>query len=79
MKRKLVLQSCMNNVSWGLLEMSILLTDDIVDFDMLFWVWDLDSECNQFLPDIDIKLKNYEHQDLIIPLLIAKCPESIFI
>ena len=74
MERKLVLQSCMNSTRWGLLEMSILLTDDIFEFDMLSVEWDLDWECKQFVLEFDVKLDYYDHGDLLISLLIAKCP-----
>ena len=76
MERKLVLQSCMNSDSWGLLEMFILLTDDIVEFDMLSEGWDLDMECEHLGPDIDVKLDYLDHGDWLITILIARCPVS---
>ena len=77
MERKLVLQSCLKSVAWGLVEMSILLTDDIVEFDMLSEDWGLlDMQWQHSAPEIDVKLDYLDHSDMLIPLLIAKCPVS---
>ena len=76
MERKLVMASCFTTSSWGLVEMSILLTDDVVEFDMISLDSDLDMECRQFVPDFDVKLDYYNHEELLVPLLIAKCPVS---
>ena len=79
MERKLVMTSCFTTSSWGLVEMSLLLTDDVVGFDMLSDGWDVDRECRKYVPDIDLKLDYYDHEELLVPLLIAKCPVSVSI
>ena len=82
MERKLVLESCLRRGSWGLLEMYILLTDDIVDFDdyptRVMWddLDDLDRVHEQLAPAIDIKLYYEHHSDLLLSLLMVKCPVS---
>ena len=82
MERKLVLESCLRRGSWGLLEMYILLTDDIVEFDVhpIKSVWedldDLVTAREQFSPAIDIKLDYKEHGDFLLSLLMVKCPVS---
>ena len=76
MERKLVMESCFKTFSWGLVEMSILLTSDVVEFDMLSGCMNLEGERRQFLPDFDVKLDYYDHEELLVPLLIAKCPVS---
>ena len=78
MERKLILESCLKCDSWGLLEMYTLLTEDIVEFEMISDDWNLDSLSEQLSPVIDIKLnyKNKQNQHLLLSLLIAKCPVS---
>ena len=73
------MESCFTTSSWGLVEMSILLTGDVVEFDMLSEGWDIDRECRKYVPDIDLKLDYYDHEELLVPLLIAKCPVSVSI
>ena len=82
MERKLVLESCLNRGRWGLLEMYILLTDDIVEFDVIFL--DPENDLDELItireamaPDIDIRLDYKLHPDLFLELLIARCPVSI--
>ena len=75
-ERKLVLESCLRRGRWGLLEMSILLTDDIIEFDERCDRWSPDSIREQLSPAVDIKLPLGQHQDLFLSLLIARCPVS---
>ena len=75
MERKLVLESCLKHKTWGLLEMSVLLTSDIVEIDMTSKDLNLDTWREQ-MADIDIKLKYEKHQDLFFSLLRARCPVS---
>ena len=75
-ERKLVLQSCMRSQLWGLLEMSILLTDDIVEFNMLSMEWYLDWACKQLNSNVDVKLYYRKHGDWLVSLLTARCPVS---
>ena len=82
-ERRLVLESCFRRGSWGLLEMCILLTDDVVDFKVLpLQLWndhgDLDINVvhKQLAPAVDIKLDYKEHTDLLLSLLMVKCPVS---
>ena len=68
--------------------MSILLTDDVVEFDMLFNDiteldtlndWDqhvLGMQRQHFIPDIDVKLDYLEHGDWLTTLLISRCTVS---
>ena len=88
MERKLVLQWCLKSVSWGLLEMSILLTADVAEFDMRFHdIFELDTlddwdqhvlgmQRQHFAPDIDVKLDYLEHGDWLTTLLISRCTVS---
>ena len=78
MERKLILESCLRHGRWGLLEMYILLTDDVVDFDVHpFGLWtDLDRIYEQLTPVIDIKLYYKQHADLLLSLLMVKCSVS---
>ena len=75
MERNLLLQSCLKCVEWGIVEMSILLSDDIVEF-ILPSESDSEDLIDIHAPKIDVKLKYLHHSDLFIPLLIAKCPVS---
>ena len=90
MERNLVRQAGFRSETWGLVEMSVLLTDDIIEFDMLsdkfvnFDIlsgdWDrhvLDMQWRYFAPDDDVRLDYIEHGDWLITLLIAKCPVSM--
>ena len=72
MERKLVWESCLYTGSCGLLEMYILLTDDVVEFGMFSKDWCSNMRLTQYTP-----IKEAQHQDLLIPLLIAKCPVSV--
>ena len=76
MERKLILESCLRSGAWGLLEMYILLTDDIVDLHVRrSGVWDnVDMMREQLAPAVDIKLNYTQHQDLFLSLLRARCP-----
>ena len=77
MERKLVLEATLANGRWGLLEMYLLLTDDIVELKVCFKIQDyLDIEPEYRVPDIDIKLDYKNHPDLFLSLLIARCPVS---
>ena len=76
MERKLVLESCLQHKTWGLLEMSILLTNDIVEIDMISKDLNLDTSYKQMARAIDIKLKYEKHQDLFFSLLKTRCPVS---
>ena len=73
MERKLVRELCWK---WRLLEMYILLTDDIVEFDM----GDVDlspgASLKQLAAVSDKHLDYKQHQDWFLLLLIAKCPVS---
>ena len=77
MEKKLILQSCLTSRSWGLLEMYILLTDDVIEFD------DMSAEClnlealrEQESLTFDIKLDILQHEHLFLSLLMARCPVS---
>ena len=76
MERKLILESCLRSGAWGLLEMYVLLTDDIVDLHVRpSGVWDnVDMMREQLAPAVDIKLNYTQHQDLLLLLLRARCP-----
>ena len=77
MERKLVLESCLTSGRWGLLEMWILLTDDIVEFDGGRRKYgNLEAFWKKVTPAIDIKLDYREHHDLFLLLLTVKCPVS---
>ena len=76
MERKLVLQSCLTGDSLELLEMYILLTVDVIEFDLRSEDWDLDMKREQLYPDFDVKLDYYKPEDFILTLLIARCPVS---
>ena len=81
MERKLILESCLRHGTWGLLEMYTLLTYDVVDFDVHpFGLWtdleDLDRIYEQLTPVVDIKLHYKQHADLLLSLLMDKCPVS---
>ena len=73
MERKLVLESSLLAGSWGLLELYILL-DDIVELDMI--PDDLDVHVNRRLRNYTVAI-DVQHKDLLIPLLIARCPVSM--
>ena len=75
MERKLLLQSCLKSVKWGLVEMSIILSNDIVEFGMISET-DLEDLIDVQDPESDVKLDYLDHSDLVIALLIAKCPVS---
>ena len=79
MERKFVLESCLKSGFWGILEMYILLTDEMVEFEMPSdcKVWDLDTlrVCLSPLPGVRL---NYKRQlDTLITLLRIRCPVSI--
>ena len=81
MERKLILNSCLKFGKWRLLEMFILLTDDIVEFDVDICVKEddmdeLDRTREAMAPDIDIRLHYKQHGDLFLSLLRARCPVS---
>ena len=84
MERRLVLESCLRRGSWGLLEMYILLTDDVIDFDVhptaveCENLDDLDILREQLSPAIDIKFHYKQYGDLFLFLLMTKCPVSHF-
>ena len=71
-ERKLVLESCLQNGEWGVLEMYILLTDEILEFDE----WALESVYEQAPLTFDIKLDILQHEHLFFSLLMARCPVS---
>ena len=73
MERKLVLESSLLAGSWGLLELYILLIDDIVELDKI--PDDLDVHVNRRLRNYTVAI-DVQHKDLLIPLLIARCPVS---
>ena len=78
MERNLVLESCLANDSWGLLDMYVILTDDIVEFDMRIESWDLERRREiTWSPAIDIKLNHKQHEDLVLSFLRDRCPVSI--
>ena len=79
MERKLVRESCLRSGRWGLLEMYILLTDDVVEISVLHkrtMKMSLEEMRELLAADVDIKLDYRKHQDLILSLLIARCPVS---
>ena len=74
MEKQLVLESyCWK---WRLLEMYILLTDDIVEFNMCDVDWSPDASLKQLAAVSDKVLDYKQHQDWFLLLLIAKCPVS---
>ena len=79
MERKLVRESCLRSGRWGLLEMYILLTDDVGEINLVHnrtKKTSLELLRELLSPDVDIKLDYRKHQDLILSLLIARCPVS---
>ena len=79
MERKLILESCLRSGRWGLLEMYILLTDDVVEINLEHsqaMKTSLELLRELLSPAVDIKLDYRKHQDLILSLLIARCPVS---
>ena len=76
MERKLVLESCFRSCSFRLLEMYILLTDDVIEFNMISEHLHLDMKLEQLTLAFDVKLEDYEQEGWLITLLIAKCPVS---
>ena len=79
MERKLVRESCLRSGRWGLLEMYILLIDDVVEISVLHkrtMKMSLEEMRELLAADVDIKLDYRKHQDLILSLLIARCPVS---
>ena len=77
MERKLLLKSCLKSRSWGLLEMYIFLTDDIVEFDdVRVEDFDLETLREQESLLFDLKLDIIQHEDLFFSLLMARCPVS---
>ena len=78
MERKLVLESCLHRGSCRLLEMYILLTDDVAEFNMISEHWFLDKKFEKLTPkgSKDVKVVYYEEEDLLITLLMARCPIS---
>ena len=76
MERKLVLESCLKRNAWGLLEMYVLLTDNVVRFEMCSEVLDLDTVREHLCPAVDIKLPYKQNQDVFLSLLVARCPVS---
>ena len=78
MERKLVLESCLANGSWGFLDMYVLLTNDIVEFDVSIEAIDLERRRKlTWSPAIDIKLNHKQHEDLFLSFLRDRCPVSI--
>ena len=73
LEKKLVLESSLLAGSWGLLELYILLTDDIFELDMT--PDDLDLYVYRRLRNCTVAI-DVKHKDLLISLLIAKCPVS---
>ena len=74
MERKLVWESCFNCGAWGLLEMHILLTDDIVEFGL---VGDVDKSREVLMtPAMYIQLPYINHEDLLLSFLMVRCPVS---
>ena len=77
MERKLVLESCLTSGRLGLLEMCVLLTDDIVEFNLDEFMSYKSTLSTQLTFAMDIKLTYRYHQDAFLSLLIVKCPVSI--
>ena len=73
MEKKLVWESCLKYDSWGLLEMHILLTDDIVEFGMRDVEMMREVKMSKV---IDIKLPYRQHEDLVLRFLMSRCPVS---
>ena len=77
MERKFVLDSCLTSGRWGLLEMYILLTDAVVEFDGGRRKDDYPETFREkLLPAINIKLDYRQHHDLFLLLLTVRCPVS---
>ena len=74
MQRKLVLELCLKRGEFGLLEMYILLTNDIIEFEGYSDLRCLDTLRKQMSIDIEIPCR--QHQDLLLLLLRARCPVS---
>ena len=77
MQRKFILKTCLRRGSWGVLEMFILLTDDIIDFDMTrHETWDMDTSYDQLTSVEDIYFNYSQRLDSLLSLLTIKCPVS---
>ena len=77
MERKFVLESGLASGRWGLLELCILLTNDVVEFDGGRRKYDyLETFREKLSPAIDIKLHYRKHFDLFLTLLRIKCTIS---
>ena len=77
MERRLLLESCLKSRSWGLLEMYILLTDDVSEFDdVRAEAWDLEALREEESLTFDIKLDVIDYEDLFLSLLMTRCSVS---
>ena len=72
MERKLVLESCLKCDSWGLLEMHVLLTDDIVEFCSGVGT----SRELLMTSAMYIRFPYIQHEDLVLSFLMVRCPVS---
>ena len=75
MERKLVLESLEYEV-FDLLEMSILLIDDIVEFDVRPGRCNLDTVRKRFCSDYHKTYTYRQHEYLLLTLLKVRCPVS---
>ena len=69
MERRLLIESCLRLDKWGILEMFVLLTEDIVVFEE-HQSWDLDVIREQLCPTTEMKLNNKTLQHLLLSLLV---------
>ena len=87
MEKKLVMESCLRSHRWGLQEMHLLLTEDIVEFDVNCSCFERNtsfglSTINNRQPlnikchGNQLKCHGNQQQDLLLSLLIARCPVS---
>ena len=75
MERKLVLQHCLYNQDWSLLELYGLLTDDIIALDVS---GGRDTGCHQMQTfDDDAKFRYHKYPNLLLTLVRARCPVSV--
>ena len=75
MERKLVLESLEYEIL-DLLEMYILLTDDIVEFDVRPGRCNLDTVRKRFCSDYHKTYTYKQHENLLLTLLKTRCPVS---
>ena len=75
MERKLVLK-CLNNDLISPEEMYLLLTDDIVEFDLHSDLWHMDTMSKQSSSPFGHKYSRSKHEYVLLSLLKARCPVS---